>query len=132
MQTPPRRKLPKRNRKFKKSLKNQFNHFGGNRQAAPKWDKFQKCHKEQTPHIEQQSKENIIQDEKEREVSPEQTVQIKESKSEIEEESEKEEKLDKQEIKKAPIKGNVKWEKEKNQLEAQQETTKNLTGWVTT
>ena len=68
--------------------------------------------KEQTAHREQQSEEeeNVIQDEKEREVSPEQTVQIKESKSEIEE---KEEILDKQEIKNAPIKGNVKWEKEK-------------------
>ena len=70
--------------------------------------------KEQTPHIEQQSEEeeNVVQDEKEKEVSPEQTVQIKESKSEIEEESEKEEMLDKQEIKKAPIKGNAKWEAE--------------------
>ena len=71
--------------------------------------------KEQTAHREQQSEEeeNVIQDEKEREVSPEQTVQIKESKSEIEEASEKAEILDKQEIKNAPIKGNVKWEKEK-------------------
>ena len=62
--------------------------------------------KEQTPHIEQQSEEeeNVVQDEKEREVSPEQTVQIKESKCEIEEESEKEKMLDQQEIKKAPIK----------------------------
>ena len=71
--------------------------------------------KEETPHIEQQldEEEIVAQEEKEREVSPEQTVQVKESKSETEEESEKEEALDKQEIKKAPIKGNVKWEKEK-------------------
>ena len=71
--------------------------------------------KEQTAHREQQSEEeeNVVQDEKEREVSPEQTVQIKESKSETEEASEKEETLDKQEINNAPIKGNVKWEKEK-------------------
>ena len=40
--------------------------------------------------------------------------------------------MDKQETKKIPIKRNVKLEKEKNQLEAQQETTKNQTGWVTT
>ena len=72
--------------------------------------------KEQMAYREQQSEEeeaNVVQNEKEREVSPEQTVQIKESKSETEGASEKEEMSDKQEIKNAPIKGNVKWEKEK-------------------
>ena len=71
--------------------------------------------KEQTAYREQQSEEeeNVVQDEKEREVSPEQTVQTKESKGETEEASEKEEMLDKEEIKNAPIKGDVKWEKEK-------------------
>ena len=74
--------------------------------------------KEQTAHREQQLEEEeiVAQDEKEREVSPEQTVQIKESKSEIEEASEKEETLDEQEKKNAPIKGNVKWEKEKRPI----------------
>ena len=71
-------------------------------------------HIEQTSHIEQQSeKENTTQEAEEREENPEQTIQIKESKSKIEEEPEKEEMMDKQETKKIPIKGNVKWEKEK-------------------
>ena len=52
VQTLPRRNLPKRSQKFKKSLKSQFNHFGGNRQAAPKWDKFQNCHKRNKRHTE--------------------------------------------------------------------------------
>ena len=47
-----KKETAKRNRKFKKSLKSQFNHFGGNRQAAPKWDKCQKCHKRNKRHTE--------------------------------------------------------------------------------
>ena len=45
VQTPPRKKLLKRIQKSKKSQQSQYNHFGGNRQAAQKWDKFQKRHK---------------------------------------------------------------------------------------
>ena len=66
-----------------------------------------------TPQIEQQiEEENTAQEAAEREENPEQTIQIKGSKSEIGEESEKEEMMDKQEAKKIPIKGNIKWEKQ--------------------
>ena len=68
-----------------------------------------------TPQIEQQTEEeNTTQEAAEREENPEQTIQIKVSKSEIGEEPEKEEMMDKQETKKIPIKGNIKWEKDKN------------------
>ena len=67
-----------------------------------------------TTQIEQQTEEeNTKQEAAEREENPEQTIRLKESKSEIGEESEKEEMMDKQETKKIPIKGNIKWEKEK-------------------
>ena len=94
--------------------------------------KEQMAYREQQSEEEEEEEENVVQNQNEREVSPEQTVQIKESKSETEEASEKEEMSDKQEMKNAPIEGNVKWEKKKNQPEAQQETTRNLTGWATT
>ena len=35
----------KRSQKLKKSHQSQYNHFGGNRQAAQKWDNSQKRHK---------------------------------------------------------------------------------------
>ena len=70
-----------------------------------------------TPQKEQQTEEENITQEVEKEENPEQTIQIKKSKSETGEETEKEEEkeeiIDEPEKKKIPIKGDIKWEKEK-------------------
>ena len=66
-----------------------------------------------TPQKEQQTEEENITQEAESEKKPKQTIQIEKSKSETGEETEKEEMMDEQEKKKIPIKGDIKWEKEK-------------------
>ena len=83
-----------------------------------------------TPQIEQQTEEeNTTQEAAEREENPEQTIQIKKSKSETGEESEKEEMMDKQETKKIPIKRNIKWKKEKKPTRSSTRNHKN-TNWL--
>ena len=70
-----------------------------------------------TPQKEQQTEEENITQEVEREENPEQTIQVKKSKNEkgeeTEKEGEKEETIDEPEKKKIPIKGDINWEKEK-------------------
>ena len=114
-----KKETAKKKSKFQEKPAKQIQPIGRESTSSSEMGQIPKMpQEEQLPNItiEQHSEEedNARQKFAEKEASPEQAVQIKEARSEIEEQSEKEEEMgEKQEEKKVPIKGSVKWDKEK-------------------